>query len=378
MEIVNKIKVIRNGLLIVMGVALLSTCITEYHPKDIDEIRGLMVVEGVITNDTTTIILSKSVGILEDIKDIEMINHATVSVECDNGALFHPVNTIEDGVYKIPTGQLSLNQKYRLNIMANNQTYQSDYLAPINTPAIDSIGTIKKGEGQNVSICVNTHDDTNQSLYYSWSYKEHWEINADLYANAGYDEDGRIIEYTVTNNTYYCWDSSRSKQFLLASSDKLQENVIYQKKLIEWEPSNIRFSVLYYIYVEQNQIRKEAYDYYYNLQKNVEQTGSIFAPMPSELRGNIRNLTHADEPVIGYIDVSVTTHMERFIPRSEGFYESPRRFCTVLETKPDDPTYTIYEFAESAGIISWAPKSCVDCRVRGTKTKPGFWPNDHQ
>ena len=33
--------------------------------------------------------------------------------------------------------------------------------------------------------------------------------------------------------------------------------------------------MLYYIDVKQNRIRKEAYDYFVNLQRNIEQAGSI-------------------------------------------------------------------------------------------------------
>ena len=48
----------------ITGLVMLFCCISEYEPNTIDKIEGLLVVEGMITNDTTEIRLSRSVKIL--------------------------------------------------------------------------------------------------------------------------------------------------------------------------------------------------------------------------------------------------------------------------------------------------------------------------
>ena len=167
---------------------------------------------------------------------------------------------------------------------------------------------------------------------------------------------------------------------VLASSDKLSENFIHQKEVNEIPCWDNRLSVLYYINVNQMQIRKEAYDYFYNLQKNIEQTGSIFSPVPSEMKGNIVCSTNPDLPVIGYVDV--TSKVEKdFFHNGAGFYEAPMSFCDMMITSEFEFAYPVYSYYEVIPMSPtlYAPHDCVDCRriTGATKEKPDFWPNDH-
>jgi hypothetical protein len=115
------------------------------------------------------------------------------------------------------------------------------------------------------------------------------------------------------------------------------------------DPSDEKLSILYYISVTQQQLRREAYDYYFNLQKNISQSGSIFFPIPAEITGNIRCLTHPERPVIGYVEVSTTVTAQRFIPESTGLYEPPMVQCALLvihRLTNNDPSNLIYEFVQ--------------------------------
>jgi hypothetical protein len=40
--------------------------------------------------------------------------------------------------------------------------------------------------------------------------------------------------------------------------------------------------------------------------------------------------------------------------------------------------YVILEATSDLKEVTLTEKRCVDCRVRGGKTKPSDWPNDHQ
>lgn len=203
----------------------------------------------------------------------------------------------------------------------------------------------------------------------------------------------RIHDRHTPNNTYYCWREDSSKVHILETTEKLSQNMISQKKLVEISPDDDKLSILYYISVAQNRIRKEAYIYYSNLMKNIEQTGSLFSPIPSERKGNITCVTDPKQTVVGYIEVSTTTMLNRFINEAEGLYEPPVNECgkSVYPLIPEQwDGLDIYEFTQSQGhgpepdmalgvIISHAPRSCLDCRYKkGTKNKPAFWPNNHQ
>ena len=359
-------------------------CIDEYKPVGVEEISDLLVIEGTITDDESVFILQRSVGLSDVLTDDVYVNDAEVCVEKDNGEILYGSNH-GSGRFVVPTGALDAYTKYRLYVKTGGEEYRSEFLQPLFTPAIDSIAPLKEGQGEPVFICVYTHDPKDQSRYYLWSYEETWEVKAELFAQYGYlTEKPQFFNIATAENTYYCWGRDKSKTMLLGSSDKLLENVIYQKKLKEISCTNDRISELYYIKVKQNQIRKEAYDYYSNIQKNIEQTGSIFAPVPSEMSGNIKSITNPGLPVIGYIDVSSTVIKDIYLPVSMGLYEG-QFFCFSMVT--DDPqfaypVYGYYEYEVRADppIITYAPYQCVDCRLkeRASKKRPDFWPNNHQ
>lgn len=365
-------------------------CIEEYHAKGIDQLSNLLVVEGVVTDGTTTVKLSRSVGLYGDVQKSETINNAVVSVEAEGGTVYAANKNVTDGTYTIEIDKLDPDTRYRLKISIDNEEYESAYSKPILTPDIDKIFWTKNSDKGIANVCVTTRGTNDQSRYYSWSYEEIWEITAKYYSNFMYDvyaETGNVIFYNELNGPYnlkyHCWNSSKSNKFILASSDKLSENVISEKKLVETAPSDNRFSVLYYIKVHQNMLSKEAYDYFTNLQKNIESTGSIFSPVPSEMRGNITCVTNPDIPVVGYVDISNVKTKEVYIYPSDGLYEIKSDF-SCFSVAIDDERYEegmalyYYDRSPMDPIHQYSYVRCFDCTLSGTKNKPDFWPNDHK
>lgn len=368
---------IHHPFLFALMVIFFQACIVEYVPTGIEEVSDLLIVDGTITDNESVFKLGRSIGLTEDFTGNETVNNASLFIETEDGERMDGVFRGK-GLYVVPTGTLDVNKKYRLRISVEGEEYESTFLSPLLTPEIDSISPMKKGKGEPVFMCVNTHDPLNQSRYFRWSYKEHWEVKAELYANAELiDGVPHYFDLYSSNNIYYCWGKDSSRVILLASSEKLSENIISQKRLVEIPCDDDKLSILYYIAVEQIQLRKESYDYFNNLQKNIEQTGSIFTPIPSEMKGNIRSATNPDLPVIGYIEVSTTTRKDLYIPEKQGLYEEPRRTCSLEIT--DDPTLSLPLFQYNPPEILYAPTYCIDCRSKkyASKNKPDFWPTDH-
>jgi len=354
-------------------------CITDYEHKGIQSIEDIFVVEGTITNDTTLIKLSKTVGIENYFMGDEYITNAMVSVENDKGNSFAGIH-VSKGEYLIENGDLQEGTPYRLRIAWEGEEYVSTYLTPVFTPEIDSISVLKKEKGAPVEICVSTHEPHNQSRYFRWKYKEHWEVHASLMATVGYERiDGKeeFVTYDLfsSNNKYYCWGVDSSKVLILDSSEKLSENRIAQKRIIEMEPSDDRLSELYYIKISQEMLRKEAFDYFFNLQKNMDGTGGLFSQMPSEMKGNITCTTNPEKTVIGYIEVATTTTMERYISSAE-VYERPYDYCFNAST--EDPNSGLVLYQQDLSGTFYAPNACIDCRTKSkaSKNKPDFWPTN--
>ena len=345
--------------LYILIIVLFAGCIENYTHKGVEEIDDLLVIEGIITEGESVFSLRRSIGLTWEFSKEKYIDDAIVYVEKDNGELLYGTNN-GNGEYIVHTGTLDPNTKYRLSVKIGEDEYESEFLSPFFTPEIDSIMPVKRRAGEPVYICLNTHDINDQSRYYLWSFKDIWEVKTELMTERG--------------DTYYCWGRDYSRKIIVGSSEYFSENMIYQKRINEIPCDNDRISILYYITVEQNQIRKEAHDYFANVQKNIEQTGSIFSPVPSEMKGNIRCITNPDIPVIGYIEVSTTVNKSVFISDEEwGFYEAPVKGCYQEILDYQASGYQYY------GGGMFAPAICVDCtyKEKATKNRPDFWPTEH-
>jgi hypothetical protein len=366
-------------LIFIFTIFLIFGCIDDYNPKGIEQVRDLLVIEGCVTEGESVFLFSRSIGLLDDrSKSNYYINDAKVYVEKDNGERIEGFRS-DNGTYTVKNGKFEAGTKYRLYAVVGGEEYASGFLSPIYTSEIDSISFTKKQLGAPISIGVSTHDSSNQSRYYMWSFEEIWEQKAELFANYG-NLNGYLEYFSLATekNTFYCWVRDNSKAVVLGSTAKLSENFIHQKQLKEVSSFNARFSELYYIKVKQMQIRKEAHDYYSNINKNIEQTGSIFSPMPSEMRGNIACLTNPTLPVIGYVEVTSVTEKDMFRD-GQDLHEPLGRGCFLLATSDPAYAYPEYAYLTYGTTIEYIPYECVDCRkvLGATKNRPDFWPNDH-
>jgi hypothetical protein len=353
----------------------LVSCIDAFVPEGLHSQEGLLAVDGVIASGVTVIELHRTVSLGASWADAPEVDAASLYVECDDGSRLAHTSYAGDGVYEIETGALDPRKQYRLHISVDGREYESGYLPPLFSPAIDSISWQKRAAGEPVYITVSTRGDSDGATYYRWTYREDWEFKSELFAEYGQIKGLGYMYFSLATpyNLYYCWGSARSPEPILASTGKLSADAISNKRLVEIPPGSEKLSELYHIAVCQYRIRREAYDYLANLQKNISQTGSIFSPVPGEMEGNIRCLSDPAERVIGYVEVSVPSEKAQFMPELIQAYESPGMNCNLMISTN-----------ENAGIVYltgpprlYAPIQCLDCTLRGTKNKPAGWPTGH-
>ncbi|MDR2811247.1 MAG: DUF4249 domain-containing protein [Tannerellaceae bacterium] len=361
-------------------------CINEFIPKDIREESGLLIIDGTITDGESVFTLSRSVGISEKLSEEAMINHAVVTVESNDGARI-PAAFGGEGRYTAQTGHLDANLQYRLSVEVDGETFQSEYLSPIITAEIDSVFLTKEGKGAPVLVRLSANGG-NGSKYYRWKYRETWEVKAERYADARWNDgpgEEEVIFHTLhtSQNTYYCWGRDSSKTLLLGDTEKLSQNIISQQTIAEIPCNHDKFSILYHIEAEQMQLREAAYRYLSDMQERAERTGDLFSPVLSAgLRGNIRCAGDPERLAIGYIDVSTTTRKDRYVWEREGFYEPPQveladwggRLCSDYSwTESHHPPILVYR-ESTVDVIH-----CVDCREKehASKNKPVGWPTEH-
>lgn len=368
-------------LVIFVIVCFLFGCISPFEPKGIEQIDGILVVEGIITDGESVFTLSRSRMLSETEMMLDIVTNANVFVEREDGTLF-PAELSEWPIwprrYHINNGPLDPNSRYRLriDIPENNEVFQyfSEFAYPIITPEIDRVFWTKRGDGQPVTIHVETHSPEQEVLFYRWSFRADWEINSDMFH---------------PDFPFRCWGHQYSREILLGSA----ENTVFGRVIDiihEINPRDQRLSVLYRIEVTQNAISRRAHTYFENIRRNAELTGSIFSPTPSTMRGNIFSATDPNRHVVGYVDVSTTTQKRLYIRRGDGAHErvAPSPWCSgpmshgqvcfllfgdspaIEFCNPLEHGFVIFEPLEGNFIL----QSCVDCTFWGTTDKPYDWP----
>ena len=359
---------------LIFGLLFLAGCKDEYFPtlKPLDQ--DILVVEGYIDGgDETVITLSKVKGMSSDTSTQKYVTGATVEVEDDKGKTY-PLYYDANGDYK---GTYSFDPAftYRVKIKtANQKEYVSRFVPFKVSPAIDSITYHIDPDG--ARFLVNTHDPAGQSIYYRWKYEETWQYRSSF--KTGYIYDGDKIEVVdLEEDIYNCWQSHQSREILLNSSANLREDVMKDIPLLFIPNGSEKLSYIYSLNIRQFVMDSVGYNFFRMLKKNTEETGSIFDPQPGNLKGNVLNVNDPDEMVVGYIGAGKSVVKREFFTIPWNF----RPGCAVLINVPKMKDSLQYYFEGgfwpiSDNITDWvsATTPCVDCRTRGTNSKPDFWP----
>lgn len=378
---IKLIKILFSVLLIAV---IAGSCKQAFEPPAVKVDHNFLVVEGIINTGTAnpTIIHLSRTKTISDSTSYTPERGASISIESETGNLYQ-LQEMGDGSYASPILNLNSTLKYRLRITTSGQhQYQSDYTVPKPAPAIDSLTWMQDGD---VHISVNTHDPSGNTRYYQWEYVETWEYDSQLESAWGV-KNGLAYPIDSSEQVHTCWIDSNSTSINVATSAKLSEDVISQQPVAIVHYGSNKLSKRYSILVKQYALSREAYEYWQLIKKNTEQLGTLFDAQPSELMGNIHNVSDGQEPVIGYISAGTAQQKRLFIdPQQVGWtVTDPVPDCSIktIPQNPNnsliydypDPTYTVYYFLTAGSGIVIAKKVCVNCTLSGgSSVKPSFW-----
>ncbi|HEX6913641.1 MAG TPA: DUF4249 domain-containing protein [Chitinophagaceae bacterium] len=345
-----------------------------------------LVVEGYLNggNGPTSITLSRSYA-LNSVGSPLPVTKAQVTVEGDNGSSFSLTEVGSTGRYRHSQLTLLPTQQYRLRIKTQDNTeYLSEYVPVLSSPAIDSINW--KWENEGIMFYANTHDATAKSKYYRWEYEDTWEIISN------YSSFVKVVDTLILPRNFpaedvsHCWKYGTSSSIMLGTTAQLQSDVVFEAPLY-FLPKNIeKLGVRYSTLVKQQVLTRQAYEYFLLMKKNTEQLGSIFDPLPSELRGNIRCLSNPAQQVIGYITAGITEEKRIFVSSNDlpgSNYIFPNCSWRLVPNKKDSLRKwmpALMPYAEDLDLFGnvvgyfMAPLVCSDCTARGgSNVKPSYW-----
>jgi hypothetical protein len=363
-------------LMLVSCLAIYS-CIEPFSPPEVNNVETYLVVDGFLNigGDTSTIALSHTQNTNDNSAPLTETG-ANVSVEAENGEQYQFTET-GGGVYVLPPAVLNVDTKYRLNIRrSSGSQYLSDYVTVSKTPPIDSV-THRYDPGRNAMIVyVNSHDAANATRFYRWKFVETYEYRSAYYSALDRDFVNKMI-IPRKENINLCWRTLESKDIKLGSTIKLSADIIKDVPVNVISVISNKLYFKYSVLVKQYALSREEFEYWTDLAKTTQGTGSLFDPQPSQVTGNIKNIADNKELVFGYFSAAVEQSQRIFIDAKLGSY--PR--CDPPDTLKVNEAYDsgailLNTYRDQAGkeSILGSSEYCSDCRVQGgTTTQPSFW-----
>lgn len=361
---------------------VVDSCIEPFSPPEVNSDENYLVIDGFLNvsgTDSTRIELRRTQNVnANGSPTIETA--AQLAVEEENGETWSLTET-SSGVYTLAPRQYNRSGKYRLRIKTkDNQEYLSEFVSVSVTPVIDSV-TYKVDQVLNAAVFyVNTHDAQNKTQFYRWKFEETWEYEAPYYSALMVRNDSVVIR---SENINKCWGKLKSGSILLGSTVKLSSDVIKDLPLNRVPISTNKLFIKYSILVRQYGLSRQAFEYWTDLAKTTQGTGSLFDVLPSQVTGNIRHVSDAQMLAFGYFSAA-TEETRRFTvaPRLGTF---PR--CTEPDTipircsprDPDEcalttPKLLLTYWGPRSDSVLVAPHSCADCRLQGgTTERPSYW-----
>jgi hypothetical protein len=365
---------------------MMWACLDPYNPPADSNDYGYLVVDGFVnSNDGSgTITLSRTKPLNSDAPNA-IVTNAQISIIDANGNTYGFFET-GNGQYALSGAAIDLSKTYKLTVTTGSKTYESDFVPVRVSPPIDSISWRQLDD--DIEIYANTHDPSNNTRYYRWSYSETWHytsaFNSVVVLNKNHSVSNR------KDNIYDCYQSHNAGGILILSTTKLQDDAVREFVLNKIPTSDVRLKSVYSIEVKQYALTKEAYEYWQELSKTTETPGTLFSPQPSQVTGNMHCVTNPSEPVIGYFSLGAADTKRIFIKPKEIVFP---QFSSAVDDSyvncladtlltHDVPRYAGTDLLISAvyyqiflvGYLK-SSETCVDCRLKGgTNVKPDFWP----
>ena len=383
---------------------ILTGCVYEYNAevpaKDIDR----LVVDGDIKiGEETTVNLSgvRPLGTSAASSSIDFTG-ASVWVEGEDGTSIDGVSASGvDGKFTVDTRDASPSVRYRLNISipSRGRNYRTEWLEVQTDSSIDDLYFKVDEDGGSLNFFFDI--SSKNCKYFRWYFDEEWEYTSEykatlLYERVKYvDENGRehtgvVYDMPEDMNTYYCWNRKLSTDINMMTTDNMSVNNLVAHKFNTIGFTDKRLSYIYRVSLYFFPVSQEGYDYWTQVKKNSNASGSLFSTVPSEMTGNVICVEDPDERVVGYVDASLqqkkvlyywdidnkyyinTTTNEDKALELTGIADESK--WTSLYYSGYIPVYPDWGMSGYSGYF-WGRGRCVDCTLLGgDKNRPDDWP----
>jgi len=379
-------------LLLFLIVPMLTSCFNSYEPIIAGSDISKFVVSGQVTdqsgNQTITISTSSSINKPEEIP----VKGCTVTISDDQGHRF-PMADSANGTYHgwIDTKHLAPGSSFMVEVLTpDGSKIVSDFDNFSSCPKVDSLYYIRKDvltsdplhPQQGIQFYVDLNGENTDSRYYRWDAVETWEYHSEYPIEWFYDGNKEIHIFPPNYSLSTCWKTILVGTVFTLSTKNLAENKYQQQPLHFVDNTTQRLLYGYSLLVNQYSLSEAAYKYWNMLRINSTEAGGLYERQPMASKGNLHNLTHPDQDVLGFFGVSSVNSKRIFIKKVENLDVEYLSNCFPAPMSGwgwDDYLHIpkpIYFLRGSKGGTLIMNKECVDCTALFGKTvKPYFWPN---
>jgi len=303
----------------------LFSCEDSYLPL-LEEVDGVIVADAriVANGNGNKIILYKSVGFNNKGEAYKPVEGARVTIT-DSGGDEYKLQEINKGTFN---ADLPYNPQrtYKLRINSGNDVYESEFEKVYETPALDSVYGEEVIKIPDVAGIRNVNDFEKVpgiQVYADIGKKgdlSHYRFHARKVLQYNY-EIWLYVSGELEPHTMYAWKSiSLSGVFNIAGPAEYSTIKDIYRHPIEFfekypdqylEQKDTPAGWIYFIYLYG--ISEQGYNYYRDLNSQLEANGKIFDPMYVQPRGTISCTSDPEKPILGNFEISTLREYRYFV-----------------------------------------------------------------
>lgn len=322
---------------------LLVSCKDVFEP-DVDNEKSALVVQGLFTNleGQLTVRLSKALP-FDSAGYFEPVKNAIVAVYNDNSEMYL-LNGNGFGEYRNSTVRCYPGRKYFLRVTTpDGSIYESTQ------QSLPELYKQDTAYSANISKTVYIPDAFGSSLKSSiQGIETYTDLSSQDNSFPKCRYESRVtVQYLYTPPAefippvYYCWKTFTADANINLTFTKFEKSIgSAPKHILGFFPSAIIYYddrpnltlVSFILSTTKYSLTTEAHQYYLKVKNQLEASGKLFDPVPSQTIGNMKCINNPDKLVLGLFEVS---NVERLYYRYNLGQKHP-----VLEPKDGFPGFT--------------------------------------
>lgn len=333
------------GLIRLLPLLLLlsDACIDRYElPQQI--MTPSLVVDGMITSmpGPYTIELSVASDLNTNLNSRVPVTRATIKIGDDLGNE-ETLKEVSPGVYQTSENGIrgTVGRKYYTVIRTEDKEYRSEPQEMLPPGAIDeirhsfradAINQNDPGEPQDVlDVRIDASGVEGYRNLFRWRWSSLHEVRTfpelrtrevgrppvkipDPLQCSGYIPGPfQTIQKVDICTCCNCWVPEYGARATISKNNAVSNNSFNDVFIARVPVDHWRFTLRYFMRVEQFSLTEEAYEFWKLIQSQQEGEGSLFQPNAVQVKGNIYNTADAEEKVLGFFGVSAVTQKDFFI-----------------------------------------------------------------